>query len=682
MGSGFLGLDTVLSGLTANLKALQVTGHNVSNLSTEGYSRQSVIMATASTRTYGSSWKVEMGVNVQQIRQIRHIFMDNIYRAESNALGYWQARSTAIDDLQAILGEPMTAGFQSSLNNFWDAWQELSKAPDSLTVRALLKQRAEALVESLNHIGAQIKKLQDDLNNEIKIRIEEVNEITKRIAELNVKIMSAEAAGNLPNDYYDERNALVDRLSTLVEVDTWLGPEGNLDIVVGGYFLVSKGVHTKIYAAPNDDLSHFYTPKLEGLDVEINLGKGLIQGLLEARGQVSGAKGSYENGTPNTTADVTIVVDAANTSEAYRMQIRDHIMKLAEDLGKRGLDYNLRLIVTGSGVPLESMDFGKDAEALISAIPTGTHVPGTYDFGAIVEEAASKANPSANKYLLVFTGASINGDGDAAGDEALNDYISALDRYGFTMSVVTDPAYFDAGDAGEHGWSYIAGRTGGKTYDIGSADYDTLMVSISRDINYDVNQKISTVPEDLNVISSVKRQLNALINIMAREINYIHQSGKTLTGLDGGLFFEALDPTLPLEMGNLAISSNLKDLNNIVASAIDANGDNTIALKIAGLRNENLMTGNGKILSLDTYYQNIILHIGYIGQEATNMYESQRKLVNQADQIRQSIMGVSLDEEMSNMIKYKYAYNASSKLIGVINSMLETVIFRLGLSGR
>ena len=97
-----------------------------------------------------------------------------------------------------------------------------------------------------------------------------------------MKIMSAEAAGNSPNDYYDERNMLVDRLSTLVAAETWIGPEGNMDIIVDGYFLV-QGNPDWIYAAPNQDLSSFYTPKVEGIDVAIDVGQGVIKGLLEAR---------------------------------------------------------------------------------------------------------------------------------------------------------------------------------------------------------------------------------------------------------------------------------------------------------------------------------------------------------------------------------------------------------------
>jgi flagellar hook-associated protein 1 FlgK len=93
------------------------------------------------------------------------------------------------------------------------------------------------------------------------------------------------------------------------------------------------------------------------------------------------------------------------------------------------------------------------------------------------------------------------------------------------------------------------------------------------------------------------------------------------------------------------------------------------------------MTGNKKILSLDTYYQNLLLDVANKGYEADTMVTSYQKLVEQADNIRQTVMGVSLDEEMTNMIKFKYGYNANSKVIDAINQMLETVINRLGHGG-
>jgi len=205
-----------------------------------------------------------------------------------------------VKDLEAILGEPILDGLQSALNEFWNSWQELAKQPDSLTVRALVRQRGEALVYHVNHMGSQINKLQDDINNEIIKRIEEVNQITAKIAELNVTIAKAEVAGNKANDYYDERNNLVDQLSSLVSAEVREHPDGQMDIIVGGYYLVSKAQQTNIAPSQNAALSHYIIPKVEGLDVQINVGEGAIKGLMEARGMVSGAKGSYDNGTPNT----------------------------------------------------------------------------------------------------------------------------------------------------------------------------------------------------------------------------------------------------------------------------------------------------------------------------------------------------------------------------------------------
>lgn len=676
--SSFFGFDTAVSGLSANQKALEVTGHNVANLGTVGYARQSAVMATAVTRAYGN-WRVEMGCDIQQIRQIRHTFNDNIYRTQSNSLGYWEARNKAVHDIEQILGEPMMQGFQSALNNFWDAFQELSKAPESLTVRALVKQRADSLANYLNRVGSQINKLQSDINEEIRARINEVNHITEEIASLNVKIMSAEAAGNLPNDYYDQRNVLADRLSKLVNAETYLTPEGSMDILVGGYFLVSKGEQNKLVAAPNDNLSNFYTPKLRtnAGDIPVEVGQGIIRGLLEARGEVSGAKGSYSNGTPNISADITIAVDVSDTSTDYLAKVKDHVDALVEDLISRGLDYNLRLVTFGGSQPVTNVSFGKDVTALKAAIPDTPDAGTSNNFQDVIDAVTSNDYGEVNKYLLVFTEESINGNEFYTDDDAVSKYLEDLNDKGITMSVATDPTYFEE-VAGEKGWGYLTSQTGGRLYDSTSTDYEALVKQFSYDINYDVNTKMADTPENLNIISSVRKQLNALINIMAREVNRLHLSGKTLDGKDGGLFFEAIDNTRPIELGNIKINSDLADVNNIAASTSDANGDNRIAREIANLRNVDLMTGNGKILSLDTYYQYIILDVGNKGHEAENMTESYQNLVQQADNIRQSVMGVSLDEEMTNMIKYKYAYNANSKLIDVINQMLETVIFYLG----
>ena len=663
MSTSFSGLTTAITGMQSNQKALEVTGHNISNLSTAGYTRQQAILATANTQYVINNW-VEMGARVQEIRQIRNSFLDGLYRKEVNAYGYWEARYNSVKDLEAILGEPMMDGLQNTLNEFWNSWQELVKSPESLTVRALVRQRAEALVYHINHIGTQIEKLQDDINTEIIKKIDEVNSITKQITELNALIAKAEGAGNKANDYYDQRNNLVDRLSTLVKAETYVHPNGMMDITVGGYYLVNRTSQTKIIAAQNADLSHFVVPVIEDYGVEIDVGMGAIKGLLESRGMVSGAAGSYDSGSPNTTCDITVAVDLSDTS--YLKNLEDNIEKYINEIKSNGLNYNLRLI-TNSG----AVNYGSDVNGFIAAIKNlSTSDGGSLNFDDVVTDLSNTEpfTQGANRYLLVFTPSGVNGTGN------IKNYISALKKANIQVSVL--------GPQGNGDWSNIAGSTGGSVYDITSTDYSSLMSRIGTDTASDVNKRIATVDESLNIISSVKKMLNAVVSIVAREVNRLHMSGYTLNGKQGGAFFEPINDSLPMEMGNIKLSDSLKDLNNIVASATDANGDNIIANQIAKLRNESLMASYSQVLTVDTYYQQLILKVGNVGNEARQYTESQQVLVRATDNERQAIMGVSLDEEMSNMIKFRYAYNAATKTIGVIDEMLETIIYRTGIAGR
>lgn len=674
MSTGFAGLNTAVSGMSSNQKALEVTGHNISNLSTTGYTRQQAILATANSQYIKNNW-VEMGANVQEIRQIRNAFLDNIYRRESNSLGYWEARYNSVRDLEAILGEPMLDGLQNTLNEFWNSWQELAKAPESLTVRALVRQRAEALVYHLNHMGQQINKLQDDINTEIIKKIDEVNSITRNIAELNVLIAKAEAAGNKANDYCDQRNNLVDQLSKLVKVEVYENPNGMMDILVGGYYLVNKNTQTNIVAAQNAALSHYVVPEIEGLGVQVDVGDGTIKGLLESRGMVSGARGSYDNGTPNTTCDITFAVDLSNSSDAYLSNLKSSLQSYINQLKNNGLNYNLRLVTFNAG-GISNVDFGSNAANFLDAVNNlTTSGDGSLDFGSVVTNLANTApfSENANRYLVVFTADGINTAGD------LSNYISILKKNNTQVSVLGPK-----GGAAASDWNTVVNETGGSMYDITTpaGDYSSLLSQVGNDTVSDINKRIVNVDESLNIISSVKKMLNAVVSVVAREVNRLHMSGKTLNGNDGGLFFEPIYEDMPIEMGNIKLSDALKDLNNIVASASDANGDNEIAVKIAKLRNENLMTSFSQSLSVDTYYQQIILNVGNVGNEARQYTESQQVLVRSADNDRQTIMGVSLDEEMSNMIKYKYAYNAATKAIGVINEMLDTLINRTGMAGR
>ena len=643
MGVSFASYEIARSGLLVNERGLYVTGHNISNVNTPGYVRQQAMIKNGPVLTEitrGGMIQIGLGADIQEIRQIRHTFLDNIYRQESTTLGYWEARQKTFQDVQAIMAEPMESGLQNVLNQFWDSWQELSKEPDSLTVRALVRQRSEGLVQMINHMGTQLDRLQSDLNSEIAVRIDEVNEITSKIANLNVKILKTEVSGDSANDYRDQRNSLIDRLTKLVKVDMNEMQDGQVDITLGGYFVVQKGNSTDLYVAERNVGDNFYVAKLGGTNTEIPLKSGIIKGLMESRGEVSGAIGSYENGTPNTKADVVFYVDTSTMTAADAM---DRIDEYEAELLKRGIDCNVTMQTAAS----------------VDVIETAVNLT-----------PALRAD--ANKYAILLT------NGTPVDMAALQ---AELANRSMEVSVITSATPV---------WAGLAGAMDGQTYSYAdfsnatAAIYTTAAQSIATDTNTDVNEGISLVGDSLNIVSDMKQRLNALVNVMLREVNYLHRSGLNMKdpATAGEDFFVTINSGRPLEMGNIQLNSILSDLSNIAVSKNGANGDNSNALEIANLRNKSLIDDKTGHLSLDDYYQSIILHMGNNGSDSVRIAGSQAKLVQSADAYRTSITGVSMDEEMTNMMKYKFAYDAASRALNVIDSMMETIVNRLGIVGR
>ncbi|MCX7923033.1 MAG: flagellar hook-associated protein FlgK [Clostridia bacterium] len=688
MAVGFASYEIARSGLSVNERGLNVTGHNISNVNTPGYVRQQAIIAASTYNTevgkYGL-YQTGTGAQVEQVRQIRHTFLDSIYRQENTSLGYWESRGKTFQDIEAIMGEPMSSGLQNVMNQFWDSWQELSKEPDSLTVRALVRQRGEALVHQINHVGGQLDKLQSDLNSEVRVRIDEVNQITSRVAKLNMEILKAEATRDSANDYRDERNSLIDRLSKLVDIDVNEMQDGELTIAVGGYLLV-EGITSRGLSTDQISTQGVFTiPKLEGTNIEVPIKSGIIKGLMESRGTVSAGKESPENGAPYAKVDITFVIDNSASNAANLAKIKSNILNYVSELNNPGVDYNIRLVTYGASASYNNTIYDKNNFASfvsdVNSIPVLADTSNNFGgAGGVIPTLSSISNfrDNANKYAIVFTGESMDGNETTVSDPST--FVNALTNMGIKTSVVTNQNYYYNGDsASEKGWDSIANVTGGKLYDINSTDFKDLITTIARD---NVNDGISLVKPTENILPELRKRLNALINVMAREINNLHKQGKTLNGSNGEDFFTTTNSTFPLSMGNIKLNDNLSDLNNIVSSATGDSGDNTIALQMAQLRHKSVMSEAGGILSIDDYYRSTVLSVGNGGADAIRIADNQSKLVESADMKRQSITGVSMDEEMTMMMKFKFAYNASSRTLNTIDEMIETIINRMGLAGR
>jgi flagellar hook-associated protein 1 FlgK len=255
MTSSFMGLETAKRSLLTQTIAMQTMGHNISNANTEGYSRQRVnLSATESLYAPGFSrssapGQIGTGVQYDDIVRIRDSYLDTQYRRENQSLGEWQTRQANFDTIEQILNEPSDNGLQSVMNDFWNSWETLNRDPSLLSARVDVVGKATNLVDEFHHIGTSLSTQSADLDNNIGIKVQEANDLIQNIAQINDQINQREAMGDNANDFKDQRDLLVDKLSTIVDITVVDAGQGNYSITAAGVQVVNGVTATQLTTA-------------------------------------------------------------------------------------------------------------------------------------------------------------------------------------------------------------------------------------------------------------------------------------------------------------------------------------------------------------------------------------------------------------------------------------------------
>lgn len=289
MRSSFAGLSIAISGAWAQQRALDITGHNISNVNTPGYSRQSVIQASTQPTYVGVSgngkvMNIGTGVDVQEIRQYKDFFLDQKLRRENEGLGYWESRKGSIEELETIFNDNSEEGLQKVMDNFWNSWSQLSKPGGGLTARALVKENAIAFVETVKNLDNLLVNFRKNRNDEIKENIDKLNGLTKNIANLNYDIKKIEAGGVKANDLISERDKYIDELSKMADIQITEG--ATINIAVEGRLLVSDTYSNPLVAVPDVGADGFYSIKWSKTMEEMDINGGSLKALVESRDQL------------------------------------------------------------------------------------------------------------------------------------------------------------------------------------------------------------------------------------------------------------------------------------------------------------------------------------------------------------------------------------------------------------
>lgn len=237
------GLETALSGVEAEQAAIDTTGNNISNANTPGYSQEVVDLETnpslilpAESQLTGDGVQVGTGVDITQITRVRNQFLDVQYRAQNTQLGAANANATSLTQAQAEFDEPGSGGISSQLATFFGDWTNVANNPTDLAARQTLVDDATTLTQSFNQLSQQLGAVETQASQQYTALTGPGGQVAsdaQQIAQLNGAISNELAAGQSPNQLEDQRDSLLDDLSSLGQVSVTDPGNGLLTVSFG-----------------------------------------------------------------------------------------------------------------------------------------------------------------------------------------------------------------------------------------------------------------------------------------------------------------------------------------------------------------------------------------------------------------------------------------------------------------
>jgi flagellar hook-associated protein FlgK len=275
-------LNTAKEALSAAQIGLNVTGHNISNVDTPSFSRQSVVQATPPPTTF-SGLSLGTGVKVDEVIRSSDMFLENRLLDQQSTLSQNQEAQSYMSIMENLFNENSDTSLSSRLSAFWNGWNDLSNNPTGVSERQGVYDAGIQTVDQFQSLSENMRQIQTDLDQEINAGIENINTLTKQIASVNLNIIGS--PGNNPNDQIDKRNALVTQLAQLIDLQTYQQPNGSLTVSTGtGHVLVSGGESYKLETRSGQ--VNWVNSNGGDVDITDRIKGGKIGGWLEMRDEI------------------------------------------------------------------------------------------------------------------------------------------------------------------------------------------------------------------------------------------------------------------------------------------------------------------------------------------------------------------------------------------------------------
>ncbi len=545
--------------LLSQQTAIEVAGHNIANVNTEGYTRQQAVIE-ASHPIPTIPGQIGTGVKITEIKRAYDNFLGSQINSETNLLGKWTSKEEALSRAEVVFNETTGGGLNKYLTEFWSAWQNLSLNPAGETERQAVIGKGKLLSDTFNKLSTDLKRIRDDADKKIVSVVDEVNQLTGQIVELNKIIHESEVTGENANDLRDKRDLIIKKIAERMDVNYYEDSTNNQVIVytAKGRPLVTGQYAFQLQAVQNSENAALHDVKWTNVDgtltdLSSDLTGGNLAGLIEARD---------------------------SNVQQYLKKLDILSASIVKEVNKEH--------VTGYGLD------GSTGVIFFNPLSVTTKA-GASNTGSATVSSGSVSNPqvvATDNYEVRFTSS------------------SSYSIYNATQGASSGTFTFSSGSS------------------ISFFQQKGITVSISG----------SAASGDRFVISASENSSSIM----------------------------AVNSTVELNTKKVAAAK----------SAASGDGDN--ALSIGALQSSLIVGGSGGAASgtytFNDYYNAVVGTVGLDTSTAKENVKQREAVKLQLENRRENISGVSLDQEMIDLIKFQQAYGAAAKLISTVDELLDTLL--------
>ena len=624
MQSTFSGIELGKRSLFAQSRGLQTVGHNLGNASVDGYSRQRVEfhptdpLYRPQLNRAETPGQIGQGVDIARVERIRDMLLEARIVRQAGGETYWASRDKYVRMLEQLYNEPTDLSVRTLMDRFWDSWQELSLFPEQIAAREQVLSRGGALVEGIQLRYQGLEQIREMLEDEIRITVSEVNQLTREIAAINEEIVKSRAAGDNPNDWLDQRDRRVERLATLIDITIDERDPDEFNVHTAGHQLVQGRVAVRLATEGDPDNERWSRVVWAEGREPARFTAGRLAALVELRDvDVRGEIQSLDNMTINFVDLVNEVhrggygLDGSTGLDFFvEYPFVNNALGNYDRNGDGAFDSTWLFRVTGANRLDPQQQIGLSGTMTLAG-PSGL-VTVNYAPTDTVADVINRINFSSSEVV-----ARLDHDGrltlKATPAEAMADP-------DFVIRYLEDSGQLLAGYAG-----LLQGAGPENAYVWTQADAAFLL----------------------------RADVDFAVAPLAHPAGWI-----------------GVNPDLLRQPAGIAASSG-------EAGRPGNPGDGSVALAVSALRRSPVMVG--QIYSLEDYFADTVANVALRGEEAQLALETHRAIMKDLRDTRESTSGVNIDEEIAQMIKFQHGYSAAARFITEVDRMLDTIINRMGV---